>query len=400
MTSKPRDGWYIDGFLPKNELGIIFGQAQSGKTALAIDAVLSCLMGSRAFGKLATEQVDSVLFVNQDMNEDHWQQRIGSVYQAKSDGDPPDGELYAKHHENIKLDSPEGRDKFKKWVKQYEPDIVIIDSLTEVMFEDPAKHVPVKNALGNVKQVKHDHPCTIAFLAHMTKDGEYYGSQHNRAGVDFTWLLEHKPSGAQDVPDQRMITRDKARGRQTMYGFVFELGDDMEGVWRRARMQSLSMEEEENLISAIEFARQKEEEGETVRVSEFVKRQKPGISDYRARKAFKNARKTGMLELLGRRGKHGRKLFELTEKGYEWFDKYIDPVVTDEDSGSAQTVAEGIDAVQSRLPDAPKDMASWAAAVEPAPESPPDFFDQAGDVPECEDCQMPTWECVCDIEKP
>lgn len=391
-NSKPREGWLIDGFLPEGEIGTIFGEPQAGKTALAIDATISCLLGVPCIGKLSARQVDTILFINQDMNEAHWKQRLSSVYEAKVGPGADPSELIAVHHGDVILD--QDGSKFESLLDEHEPDLVFLDSLTEVMFEDPAKHAPVKRALGNVKGAMHNHPCTVVFLAHTRKDGEYYGSQHNRAGVDFTWILERNASGVEGVSDRLIMKKDKARGRQPIQGFEFELGESLEGKWIRGRDDSFASQVEEDLISALSFAISKEDEEEDILVAEFVRRSTPELSEYRARKAFDRSVDAGLMDLLRRRGEHGAKRYEVTPRGYDWYNSHVHP-----QESETETVQVTVDQAASGDIEIP-DVGVNPNLVNDPPEPPEDFYERTPEPQDCDGCGLPTYMCICGKDVP
>lgn len=318
--------WLVERFIPRGELGTLFADSGTGKTMLFLDVVISCLTGTRCMDRLESEHIGAALWLNQDMGEGKWRERVRRIFSAKDPGHDDVSPLYAYHDEGIQLDTGEGRKTFKGLLSDHEPDLVVLDSLQQHMKGDPSKLEDVRDMMASVRNGMETNPCTVVFIAHTNREGDYYGSQANEADVDFTWQAERRGQvGA--GPDNVVVTKRKARNVQPMTGFEFYIRQEtLESEWLRPLKDKFTVKERMDVFAALDFAHavEQDEDEDEIKVASFIREMADQMGKSRARKTFDTlAKEAGLLRLCPRRGERGAHIYEVTKEGREWYENEL-----------------------------------------------------------------------------
>lgn len=352
--------WWVEEVLPRQQIVAVFGAPGAAKTRSATSMVCAALAGVKALDRFPTRKAQRVLWINADMPSeparDMGRNTIAvlglppQTFQLVDEGSSPLAEgpaLLYMDGGGIHLDRKGGSWTLSKLVSEHKPDILLLDSMSELMSGDPAKLADAKTFWRSLKDAQALHPFTAVTLAHTNKQGKAYGSIHNTAAVDVTWLVERTVATTADGYDTFHYRCMKTRLTPVIRGFDFRIKvidpvkDRSRLVWLRDVTDNLSAEEREDVLNALAFAVEIEdlnrmrqerydsgsfEEGREpimcpVTARDFVRKHKDELSDKRARDAFRVAVDAGWLRRLRRRGRGGLQVFEVTKAGREWAER-------------------------------------------------------------------------------
>lgn len=218
------DNWLIEGLLTEEGMGLITGRPGTGKTQLALQ-LAGCLATGRSefieFGLPGTPK--KVLFISFEMSA--YQLQHFTAHLAVNYGGPMLEKNFTIYSgEQIFLTTNEGQKVFASWLDDYEPDVVIIDSLSQAA-TDISSDDEMKKLFTALKVLRRYHKFGLIFIHHHRKkandaaskkqansQSDIYGSYQITASIDFALDLEDR-GDSEGMLDMNLL---KARFRPLM----------------------------------------------------------------------------------------------------------------------------------------------------------------------------------------
>lgn len=208
------DDWLIDGLLIPDGIGLFTGRPGTGKTQLALQ-----LCGDLATGRSTFTDFDlpgepkKVLFLSFEMSAyqlQHFTTKLVNSYPEKALND--NLTIYGRG-EPVVLTSEQGQRLFDSWMDEYQPDVVIVDSLSQAA-TNISDDDEMKKLFIYLKALRRYHRFGMIFIHHHRKkandaasrkqansQSDIYGSYQISASVDFALDLEDRndPEGLLDL---------------------------------------------------------------------------------------------------------------------------------------------------------------------------------------------------------
>jgi len=166
----------VEDFFPKKSISYIFGEPGCGKTWWALYVALCCASGKPVFEILNTKKC-KVMYFEEENGEGRIKERIGALVKGHN--------IAEEDLKNLKIFSFKGlsigEDRWVKWmrakIKEFQPEIVIVDSLSAVYFDD---QLNVSNAntirywATNLTKIN---DCNICIVHHSPKNRSMNGKK-------------------------------------------------------------------------------------------------------------------------------------------------------------------------------------------------------------------------------
>lgn len=158
--------WRLDGWLHSYGMMILTGQPGVGKTQMAFDIGHSLAVGEPFLGKQVFKPLRvAVLSLEMDVIE----AKYIFVAQNKEYGLLDSAALW---NQNLRLFAPDGEQSsfaaYEKIIRDFQPDVMIIDSLSELANED-LKETEARMIMRWLKKVSRENTCAIILIHHNRK---------------------------------------------------------------------------------------------------------------------------------------------------------------------------------------------------------------------------------------
>jgi len=149
-----------DGVLPQRGRLIIYGQAKSGKSTLAMQ-LARCIGSGQPFLSLPTKEA-TVLYLQSEISEDMLQERL-----KQSGQDYPNVYVGTR---DLKLDTKTGYELFLHALDEVRPGVLIVDPLYKLFTGDENEGKDVRAILDKLDDVIRAYGCSIVLIHHSGKD--------------------------------------------------------------------------------------------------------------------------------------------------------------------------------------------------------------------------------------
>ena len=209
-----RDDWLVEGLLTQEGIGLFTGRPGTGKTQLALQLAGDAACGREAFLDFAMPgKPMKVLFLSLEMSAyqlQHFTTKLVNTY----DQNLLDENLVIYNgRETIRFTEDAGQRLVDSWLDQYEPDLVIVDSLSEAA-SDISSDDEMKDLFAFLTKLRRHHKFGLVFIHHHRKkandaasrkqansQSDIYGSYKISAAIDFALDLEDRndPEGLLDL---------------------------------------------------------------------------------------------------------------------------------------------------------------------------------------------------------
>lgn len=198
--------WILEGLLPMGGFGLIVAHPGVGKTTLAIQIGAHLALGWEHFLKwpnIGGKKKVMLLSLEMGPNPLHlFLSQIAELY--------PDREtlqrnfLVYPHGESLALDTPEGQAFMNALMDEFQPDVLIIDSLQKISSRELTDEQAVKNLVHYLGALRKKYNTALLVVHHNRKKpndaqkksveiSDVYGSTYIAADVDFIMNM-HKLS--------------------------------------------------------------------------------------------------------------------------------------------------------------------------------------------------------------
>lgn len=224
--------WLIDGLMPAAGAGIIAAAPGVGKTLLSVDMAIDMALGNK-YLTYSVERPMKILYLSLEMPEGPFQ-----LFQKKLATNLTDEQLeilnenflIAPVGEMILLDKKPGEDFVNGLIEDHNPDIVFIDSLSQVLMELQSD-VEVRKFMSVINKFRRNHGTSFIFIHHNKKPVEnkpatmadMFGSVYISSNVDFIFSMWK----VNDQSDQIRLALAKNRLGSTGNPIVVRRGEDL-----------------------------------------------------------------------------------------------------------------------------------------------------------------------------
>lgn len=160
--------WIVPGLIAKKSIGFIAGLPETSKTWCMMDLAIEVAKGGGLW--LGKFQVNGgkVLFVDQERFKGETQRRFKNILVAKQ-LESASVSLQILCGTTTRLNLQNSYEAFRKNLKDYSPDLVIVDSFATFHTASENDRMEIQKVLELVKQLRNEIGCTFMFINHEGK---------------------------------------------------------------------------------------------------------------------------------------------------------------------------------------------------------------------------------------
>jgi putative DNA primase/helicase len=215
----PKREMLLAPWLPQPGLAMIFARAGHGKTYLALSIAFAVARGEDFLG-WRCERPGRVLYIDGEMPGSYLQKRLDCY------GRPPRGTLHIVCRDTFNLrrqampdlGTTEGRRAIDGIIKEVQPDLVILDSLSTLVRtgeeNSPEDWLPVQDWLMGHRWRGR----TTLMIHHAGKSGTQRGTSKREDTPETTIQLVKRPRDTGDADDESIFEMSFAKGREVFGG--------------------------------------------------------------------------------------------------------------------------------------------------------------------------------------
>lgn len=209
-----RDDWQVEGLLTEEGLGLITGRPGTGKTQLALQLAADLSCGRPMFLDFPLSgEPKKVLFLSFEMSAYQLQHFTTKLVVSYPDKALEKNLTIYGRGEPVYFTEEAGQRLVDGWLDEYQPDVVIVDSLSQAA-TDISSDDEMKKLFGFLKALRRYHKFGLIFIHHHRKkandaasrkqantQSDIYGSYQISASIDFALDLEDRndPDGLLDL---------------------------------------------------------------------------------------------------------------------------------------------------------------------------------------------------------
>ena len=211
----PERDWLLDEVLHHKAFNLVVGDPGMGKSFLTMALAVALLEGWPTLLNRPVKHHGRVYYIDEENPLDIVLQRMSRLGLTEKGRDPD----RLRYMHNTGLDFDEQWDLVHDEILQFEPTLVVVDSLSEVTAVEENSKTEMAAVLARLKSITRNMDATVALIHHANVDkGRARGSGHIRAATDAEWWV-----GSSDKDDSllRMVCRKHRHGiaRGTTVGF-------------------------------------------------------------------------------------------------------------------------------------------------------------------------------------
>ena len=236
----PERDWLLDGILHHGAFNLLVGDPGMGKSFVTQALAVGCLEGWPTLLGRDLRHHGRVYYIDQENPLDVVLQRMSRLGLTERGADPD----MLRYMHNTEADFDDQWDFVRDEILQFEPELVVVDSLSEVTSVEENSKTEMASVLSRIKSITRDMDATVVLIHHATAStGRARGSGHIRASTDAEWWV-----GASEHDDtlMRMVCRKHRHGIQRGTDIGFRIEDEFEpdGTQRIVLKPTRSAEEE------------------------------------------------------------------------------------------------------------------------------------------------------------
>jgi hypothetical protein len=166
------DNAIVQHLLYREGISMLFGEPGCGKTWLMLDAVVNITEGKKVWGRYNCDNPSKVLLLEGDFSFLLLKDRLKNfpmTETGKNNFRSLTTEEFEKKGYEYCLDSEEGKRNIELFIKQFRPDILVIDSLCSFMEGDESKSDSVKPILSYLRTLSQKYKIHIMVIHHSRK---------------------------------------------------------------------------------------------------------------------------------------------------------------------------------------------------------------------------------------
>lgn len=199
LVKKYPINWIFEGLLPQSGAGLMTGWPGAGKTTLSLQLATNAALGQDFLRWKCVRQC-KVLYLSLEMAAPPLHLFVESMKEAFSRDELAvlnENLLLAPFGVPLHIDREEGYERFVKYLDQYRPDLVIVDSLSMMTPKDLTDEEAMKTLFDGLAVIRQEHDVAFIVVHHNRKkaadaqknkqveQSDIYGSTYITAKVDF-----------------------------------------------------------------------------------------------------------------------------------------------------------------------------------------------------------------------
>jgi len=131
LETVPEPEWIVEPYMPKCGMVLLCGEAEKGKTWLALDLAIELTRGGKWLGEFPARQ-SKVLYIDEEKPKEFFKKRLRLLTNAKGYV-PKREQLTFSFQKGMKLDRERGIKVFSLLLEKHQPDVVILDAFADFL---------------------------------------------------------------------------------------------------------------------------------------------------------------------------------------------------------------------------------------------------------------------------
>lgn len=131
LQDVPEPEWLVQHYVPKSGMVLLCGEAEKGKTWVALDLAIELTRGGKWLGQFATAK-SKVLYIDEEKPKAFFKKRLRLLSNGKNYVCPK-GSLSFSFQKGMKLDRERGIKLFTSLLEKHQPDVVILDAFADFL---------------------------------------------------------------------------------------------------------------------------------------------------------------------------------------------------------------------------------------------------------------------------
>ena len=161
--------WIIPSLIASQSLGFVVGLPETSKTWAMIDLAIEAAKGGRWLDSFVTKKC-RVWFIDQERYRGETKRRFKALCKAKHIGPEALKDLRINSgNTTFRLDLDQSYAAFRKRIAEYQPDLVIVDSLATFHTKEENNRTEIQQVLERIKALRNEFGCTFLFIHHENK---------------------------------------------------------------------------------------------------------------------------------------------------------------------------------------------------------------------------------------
>lgn len=217
--------WIIESIARERGIAIFGGPSGSFKSWFAMECALACAQEYPLMGQFDTKKV-KVLYVDEEMGDIVILNRFKALAKGNQLKEDNLSDVLLSVFNNYKLDNPDIILSLDKTISEYEPDLIIFDSMVRCMQGDEDRSVEVRKIFDNLKEIFNAYDTSFIVLHHTAKGQKglnaLRGSGDFAAFADVVLMFNKLPSGKVRVDFEKNRHIDTTK----LQNFTFSVDSD------------------------------------------------------------------------------------------------------------------------------------------------------------------------------
>jgi len=164
MKNVKEPTWIVDNYIPKSGMILLCGEAEKGKTWLALDLAIELTRGGKWLGQFPVKK-SKVLYIDEEKPKAFFKKRIRLMGAAK-DYFPSKEFLKFSFQKGMKLDRERGVKLFSTLLEKHQPDVVILDAFADFLTGKENDVTDILKIYDVLKNMRKKYDTTFVIIDH------------------------------------------------------------------------------------------------------------------------------------------------------------------------------------------------------------------------------------------
>lgn len=164
MKYVPEPEWILDKYIPKAGLVLLCGEAEKGKTWLALDLAIELTRGGKWLGQFPVKK-SKVLYIDEEKPKEFFKKRL-KLLGTEKNYSPSSKELKFSFQKGMKLDRERGVKLFHKLIEKHHPDVVVLDAFADFLTGKENDVTDILKIYDVLKAVRAKYNTTFIIIDH------------------------------------------------------------------------------------------------------------------------------------------------------------------------------------------------------------------------------------------